>query len=593
MFEISHSPPVTIKTVRRILSLAGVQEGNDLSDCFVGSALVLLRTANVKRLDSLLRKIHVRAAKLTACVRGFLLRRKMTFVRKEKEKKKRQYLGAINRITDLQKLQALSLAEQARIADLIAKKKKNGRRTSGSVDLDDYDSVVGNWSSQDRHDTALRAIGLYSAEAYKNVPNLLIPKEQIILFTKDLHRYINILPTLTTIVKLHTPVKVPNTLEVNELPNDERVTAEHVRSRFINANFVRGFEGNPRSYIGTQGPTAQTAPAFWQMVWDYNVRGIVMVTGIIEEGKEKCFRYWPSKMYNYAEDVGQEYYGDIQVYVLCGRKRHEHVVTELGLHYQGETRCVTHYWFTGWPDHGVPSSPHGLMELRTDVSQIIEYGKVPLVVHCSAGIGRTGTFIAIDSGLRMLNSTSHVDLIALLRMLREDRGGMIQTAMQFKLVYDALTSYCERKAIGLTSNGDGSGGGKTVENISANEIINDQASQALLSLVANEFDENNEDEGVFKNLPYIMVMFDHEQAVEKEVYEITHRQRKLRVSKGKRKDAERQTVVAQLNAIGMCIVIVTHHSCCIHSFSDLIFIIFITEENICPFSFLLIKGLTL
>lgn len=297
-FELTSSPPVTATTVQRILSFAGVR------GVVVGPTTVFLKGEHEQRLTLILDKVHRRAARLTAAVRGFLLRRRLHTIREERMVIIRMREAEAQRVTVIRDLQQEALQQQAQIAAKIAGKNR-GQRLSfdrdaesefEQIDEDDDTTVRGDWSPQERYDAALRACGLYSAEAYRGTPDNIC--SDLIPYTKDLNRYINILPTLHSIVRLKTPVLVPLSAECEHLDDEGLATAERTRSRYINANFIRGYDSSSAAYIAAMGPTASTTPAFWQMMWDYGCKAIVMVTNLKERGQDKCHRYWPTKLYN-------------------------------------------------------------------------------------------------------------------------------------------------------------------------------------------------------------------------------------------------------------------------------------------------------
>ncbi|KAH6933520.1 hypothetical protein HPB50_015893 [Hyalomma asiaticum] len=167
-------------------------------------------------------------------------------------------------------------------------------------------------------------------------------------------------------------------------------------SDYINANYIKVdddtiFDGHSKVYIATQGCLQNTIGDFWSMVWQGNTRVIVMTTKEVERGKPKCVRYWP--------DEGQtKDYGKYCLQHISESSNADYTLREFAMSKNGETRSVFHYHFTAWPDHGVPSDPGCVLNFLHDVNQRQESmaDAGPIVVHCSAGIGRTGTFIVID-----------------------------------------------------------------------------------------------------------------------------------------------------------------------------------------------------
>lgn len=211
-------------------------------------------------------------------------------------------------------------------------------------------------------------------------------------------------------------------------------------TEYVNANHVRGAEGSGRSYIASQGPTRNSVADFWRMVWEQGSTAIVMLTGVVENGHRKCERYWPSGTGPEAEVRAGDLVVAMESVLDLGTYSHSvlrirHIDAE-GC--EGE-RHVHHFWYNTWPDHGTPEDTSGVLAMLHDV-RLHSKGdpSEPWVVHCSAGIGRTGTFIAIDMGAFELTATGTTDVQALVRAMREDRGGMVQTPQQADFVYRAL-----------------------------------------------------------------------------------------------------------------------------------------------------------
>lgn len=203
---------------------------------------------------------------------------------------------------------------------------------------------------------------------------------------------------------------------------------------YINANYLCGYGGAPRAYIATQGPLAHTVADFWAMVWQERAPVIVMITNLVEDAKVKCERYLPEV---------QGTYGSFQVEVVRTTLRDGYTLRELVVQKQGEERSrrqVQHLWYTAWPDHRAPECPQQLLSLALEAERLRGRGPRagPIVVHCSAGIGRTGCFVASSIGIRQLREENSVDVLAIVCALRRDRGGMVQTAEQYEFVHRTL-----------------------------------------------------------------------------------------------------------------------------------------------------------
>lgn len=226
---------------------------------------------------------------------------------------------------------------------------------------------------------------------------------------------------------------IPNEHSRVILPNYEGDSL----SSYINANYIRGYEVEACAYIATQGPMAHTIVDFWRMVWHEKSPIIVMITKLKEKNQSKCENYLPEKIGGY---------GDIEVTVDKVAQRPGYLMHFLTLRCKGEAHKVVHYWYTAWPDHKPPDSPKMILDLVREV-ELRRYKddgvtpKGPITVHCSAGIGRTGCFIAISIGIRQLREEHSVDVLGIVCSMRMDRGGMIQTHEQYEFIHQALCEY--------------------------------------------------------------------------------------------------------------------------------------------------------
>lgn len=213
------------------------------------------------------------------------------------------------------------------------------------------------------------------------------------------------------------------------LPNEHSRVLLGPRGDYINANRLRGIGGAPSAYIATQGPLPHTVHDFWAMVWQERAPAIVMITNLVEDAKVKCEQYLP--------EAEPRRFGEVKVTVLRTTPRDGYTLRELVLECRGEERRVAHLWYTAWPDHGTPACPQQLLSLAREAEEL-RSGGGPLVVHCSAGLGRTGCFVASSIGMQQLQSEGSVDVLATVCALRGDRGGMVQTAEQYEFVHRAL-----------------------------------------------------------------------------------------------------------------------------------------------------------
>ncbi|MGH0158270.1 UNVERIFIED_CONTAM: hypothetical protein FKN15_075249 [Acipenser sinensis] len=205
-------------------------------------------------------------------------------------------------------------------------------------------------------------------------------------------------------------------------------------SDYINANYIDGYQ-RPSHYIATQGPVHETVYDFWRMIWQEQSACVVMVTNLVEVGRVKCYKYWPDDA-----DV----YGDFKVTFLEVEPLAEYVVRTFTLERRGfnEMREVKQFNFTGWPDHGVPYHATGLLSFIRRVKMSNPPSAGPIVVHCSAGAGRTGCYIVIDIMLDMAEREGVVDIYNCVKALRSRRINMVQTEEQYIFIHDAILEAC-------------------------------------------------------------------------------------------------------------------------------------------------------
>uniref|UniRef100_A0A8C2Q591 protein-tyrosine-phosphatase n=1 Tax=Cyprinus carpio TaxID=7962 RepID=A0A8C2Q591_CYPCA len=212
------------------------------------------------------------------------------------------------------------------------------------------------------------------------------------------------------------------------------VRNDHTRVR------LQLLEGDPHSdyinanYIDVR-PMQETVRDFWRMIWQENSASIVMVTNLVEVGRVKCVRYWPDET---------ELYGDIKVTLIETEPLAEYVIRTFTVQKKGhhEIREIRQFHFTSWPDHGVPCYATGLLGFIRQVKFLNPPDAGPIVVHCSAGAGRTGCFIAVDIMLDMAESEGVVDIFNCIRELRSQRVNMVQTEEQYVFVHDAILEAC-------------------------------------------------------------------------------------------------------------------------------------------------------
>ncbi|KAL3882876.1 hypothetical protein ACJMK2_029179 [Sinanodonta woodiana] len=229
------------------------------------------------------------------------------------------------------------------------------------------------------------------------------------------NRYTNILPYDHSRVKL--------------LPIEDEEGSD-----YINANYIQGYNSK-REYIATQGPLPATRDDFWRMVWEQSAEIIVMLTKCMEKGRVKCDKYWP--------DVNEPvYYGDLIVNVTSESILCDYIIRVIEIKLNQTTKKVYHFSFLNWPDMGCPKDPLALLNFVTAVRTYVKPNfQSPIIVHCSAGVGRTGTFIAIDHLMQHVRDSVEIDIFNLVYEMRNQRSNMVQTEDQYVYIHDSILEY--------------------------------------------------------------------------------------------------------------------------------------------------------
>jgi len=295
-------------------------------------------------------------------------------------------------------------------------------------------------------------VAALDTNAFKKMPWKLAKASEIPLYGRGHptpNRYNDILPTAATRVQL-------------------KVLGSDKSTEYINANWVRGQPSWGVNYIASQGPTSDTVAKFHRMLWETKSECIVMTTKLREGKKQKCAPYIPRPGTSASVPTGITVKTESEARVPYGK------VTTLTLSQAGISRSVKHFWFTEWPDHGVPRDAEGnlettlLLKLLADVNSFMSTEATdatsPIVVHCSAGIGRTGTYIGMDVCTKLLKRDGQVDVVKVVNRMRDDRGALVQHAAQLSYLHEAVSHWAELeggKAVATESVAQVDIGGKT------------------------------------------------------------------------------------------------------------------------------------
>ncbi|XP_063897800.1 uncharacterized protein LOC110373906 [Helicoverpa armigera] len=197
-----------------------------------------------------------------------------------------------------------------------------------------------------------------------------------------------------------------------------------------------------RRYIATQGPTPATLDAFWRMIWQHRVHTVVMITNLVERGRRKCDMYWPAGGAGSSAE-----FGGVRVTLLHEDVRAAYTVRHMRVHYSShcgdssssgtDGRTVVQYHYTVWPDHGTPRHPLAVLPFVKAAGK----HSSTVLVHCSAGVGRTGTYIVLDAQLNQLKLTGTLSPLGFLCRARTQRNHLVQTEEQYVFVHDALLEH--------------------------------------------------------------------------------------------------------------------------------------------------------
>ncbi|ELT96726.1 hypothetical protein CAPTEDRAFT_172805 [Capitella teleta] len=266
---------------------------------------------------------------------------------------------------------------------------------------------------------------------FEQVPKKRVRYEVAVSTTEsniDRNRFKDVLPYDDNRVKL-TPSK-SNPLGY--------INASHIRLKIADENWW---------YIAAQGPMDNTAQHFWQMVWEQEVEVIAMLTKLMEHGKPKCFRYWP-------EARGPKHalkFGDYQVSLKFTNVSGSYCTSGLFLYHKRckKERLVWHLQYTDWPDHGCPEDPAGFLDFLNEIDAVRRQRlmekraltTIPVLIHCTAGVGRSGVTILTEIMKACFEFNEMADVPTMLMRLREQRMYLVQTVSQYSFIYQTLVEY--------------------------------------------------------------------------------------------------------------------------------------------------------
>ncbi len=224
-----------------------------------------------------------------------------------------------------------------------------------------------------------------------------------------------------------------------------RVKLEGLKNDYINANHVKIPDIN-KEFISTQAPISNTYRDFWNMVWDQKCSTIIMLTDFVENGKLKASQYWgpmnvtKSNTYTSEETIDNHEYNLYVTLINQTNLKNSIILRAFSLSKEGESRTVAHIQYTNWVDHQTPTSVNDIQRLIIYMSMFKTIGYIsklpgPIIIHCSAGIGRSGTFIACALINYLLFNKKEVNIPQIVSNLRKCRSGMVQTYEQYAFIY--------------------------------------------------------------------------------------------------------------------------------------------------------------
>ncbi|MBN3316792.1 PTPRQ phosphatase, partial [Atractosteus spatula] len=259
-------------------------------------------------------------------------------------------------------------------------------------------------------------------EEFSELPKLLLDlatSDADLPWNRSKNRFTNIKPYNNNRVKLMSELGVPG-------------------SDYINASYVSGYLC-PNEFIATQGPLPGTVADFWRMIWETRTRTIAMLTQCFEKGRIRCHQYWPE------DNKPVTVFGDIVITKLAEDVHPDWTIRVLKVERHGDYMVVNHFNFTSWPEHGVPESSTALIQFVKFIRANRAHDNTTIVVHCSAGVGRTGVFIALDHLIQHVRDHDFVDIYGLVAELRSERMCMVQNLAQYMFLHQCTLDLLSSK----------------------------------------------------------------------------------------------------------------------------------------------------
>ncbi|ESO06093.1 hypothetical protein HELRODRAFT_160227 [Helobdella robusta] len=206
--------------------------------------------------------------------------------------------------------------------------------------------------------------------------------------------------------------------------NEDRVKLIGSSCDYINASYIDSYS-RKNAFIATQGPLPQTCHDFWLMVWEQNSSIIIMVANLFEDGAPKCAPYFPF-LNKLGEPSGDLTFDDITILLTSQEKCNDYIVRQFSVQKDGESKSVKQYHYTEWPDKGVPNSCSSILKFYEASIKNNSSMEEPIITHCSAGVGRTGTLLAIGILLEQAAEEGCIDVRFHVDRMRRRRMAMVQ-----------------------------------------------------------------------------------------------------------------------------------------------------------------------